>query len=120
MRAVVGVRGRQPSARTSWFVSRRVLPPLTVVAVVAALAASGPVTAAPDPVPGSILADVKPLPLDGVDRSFVPALADPDLFTSDPAKGARLSQARADAAAKLEDAEQDWLEASGALEQASA
>jgi ATP-binding cassette subfamily F protein 3 len=48
------------------------------------------------------------------------ALADPDLFLSNPAKGAALSKARADAAAKLADAEQNWLEASGALEEASA
>jgi len=48
------------------------------------------------------------------------ALADPDLFISDPAKGAALSKARAEAAAKLASAEQDWLEASDALEAASA
>jgi len=47
------------------------------------------------------------------------ALADPKLFTSDPAKGAALSKARADAGAKLAAAEQDWLEASGALEEVS-
>jgi len=48
------------------------------------------------------------------------ALADPDLFVSDPAKGAALSKARAEAAEKLAAAELDWLEASGALEEASA
>jgi ATP-binding cassette subfamily F protein 3 len=48
------------------------------------------------------------------------ALSDPDLFVSDPAKGAALSKARAEAADKLAAAEQDWLEASGALDEASA
>ncbi|MDT3686189.1 MAG: ABC-F family ATP-binding cassette domain-containing protein [Pseudorhodoplanes sp.] len=48
------------------------------------------------------------------------ALADPNLFTSDPAKGAALSKARAEAGVKLAAAEQDWLEASDALEEASA
>jgi ATP-binding cassette subfamily F protein 3 len=48
------------------------------------------------------------------------ALADPNLFTSDPAKGAALWKARAEAGAKLAAAEQDWLEASDALDEASA
>jgi ATP-binding cassette subfamily F protein 3 len=48
------------------------------------------------------------------------ALADPGLFASDPAKGASLSKARADAGERLAQAEQDWLEAAGALEDASA
>jgi ATP-binding cassette, subfamily F, member 3 len=48
------------------------------------------------------------------------ALADPNLFVADPAKGAALSKARAEAAEKLAAAEQDWLEASGELENASA
>jgi ATP-binding cassette subfamily F protein 3 len=48
------------------------------------------------------------------------ALADPSLFTSDPAKGAALAKARAEAGAKLAAAEQEWLEASDALEEASA
>lgn len=48
------------------------------------------------------------------------ALADPNLFMSDPAKGAALSKARADAGAKLATAEHEWLEASGALDEASA
>jgi ATP-binding cassette subfamily F protein 3 len=48
------------------------------------------------------------------------ALADPGLFASDPAKGASLSKARAEAGEKLAQAEQDWLEAAGALEDASA
>jgi ATP-binding cassette, subfamily F, member 3 len=47
------------------------------------------------------------------------ALADPNLFVADPAKGAALSKARAEAAEKLAAAEQDWLEASGELENAS-
>jgi ATP-binding cassette subfamily F protein 3 len=47
------------------------------------------------------------------------ALADPDLFISDPARGAALSKARAEAADKLAAAEQDWLEASAQLEDAS-
>jgi len=47
-------------------------------------------------------------------------LADPKLFASDPAKGAALSKARTDAGDKLAQAEQDWLEASHALDQASA
>lgn len=48
------------------------------------------------------------------------ALADPKLFASDPAKGAALSKARTDAGDKLTQAEHDWLEASHALDQASA
>jgi ATP-binding cassette subfamily F protein 3 len=48
------------------------------------------------------------------------ALADPNLFVADPAKGAALSKARAETAAKLADAEQEWLEASGALDEALA
>ena len=48
------------------------------------------------------------------------ALADPTLFVSDPAKGAALSKARADAGTKLAAAEQDWLEASAALDEVSA
>ena len=48
------------------------------------------------------------------------ALADPDLFARDPAKGASLAQARAEAGAKLAQAEHDWLEAAGAMEALSA
>jgi ATP-binding cassette subfamily F protein 3 len=48
------------------------------------------------------------------------ALADPDLFTKDPAKGAQLSRERADAVAGLEKAEEEWLALSGELEEASA
>jgi ATP-binding cassette subfamily F protein 3 len=47
------------------------------------------------------------------------ALADPNLFISDPAKGTALSKARAEAADKLAAAEQDWLEASTELDEAS-
>lgn len=48
------------------------------------------------------------------------ALAAPELFVKDPAKGAELSRKRADLAAQLEQVEEDWLAASGELEQASA
>jgi ATP-binding cassette subfamily F protein 3 len=48
------------------------------------------------------------------------ALSDPDLFARDPAKGALIAQARSEADAKLAQAEQDWLEAAGALEALSA
>jgi ATP-binding cassette subfamily F protein 3 len=43
-----------------------------------------------------------------------------DLFAKDPKKGAQLSKARADAAAALERAEEEWLEASAALEAVNA
>jgi ATP-binding cassette subfamily F protein 3 len=46
------------------------------------------------------------------------ALADPALFSSDPAKGSALSKARAEAGDKLAQAEQEWLDAAGALEAA--
>ena len=42
-------------------------------------------------------------------------LADPNLFSRDPARGAKLGEARAEAAAQLEQAEAAWLEASAAL-----
>ena len=41
------------------------------------------------------------------------------LFTTDPAKAAQVSKARAEAASKLAVAEEEWLGASAALEQAS-
>ena len=44
------------------------------------------------------------------------ALADPALFTRDPARGASLSRERADATTALERAEATWIEASEALE----
>ena len=43
------------------------------------------------------------------------ALADPALFTRDPARGASLSRERADAMSALERAEAAWIEASEAL-----
>jgi ATP-binding cassette subfamily F protein 3 len=42
------------------------------------------------------------------------------LFATDPAKAAQVSKARAEAASKLEKAEEEWLGASTALEEASA
>ena len=47
------------------------------------------------------------------------ALADPLLFTRDPAKGAAVSRKRAEAARKLEAAELRWLAASEAYESAA-
>ncbi|WP_181707420.1 ABC-F family ATP-binding cassette domain-containing protein [Chthonobacter rhizosphaerae] len=46
------------------------------------------------------------------------ALADPDLFTRDPAKGAKLSKERADALKAIDAAEEEWLELSGTYEAA--
>ncbi|HVX99891.1 MAG TPA: ABC-F family ATP-binding cassette domain-containing protein [Pseudorhodoplanes sp.] len=48
------------------------------------------------------------------------ALGTPDLFAKDPAGGAALARKRADLAAQLAKAEEDWLAASGELEAASA
>jgi ATP-binding cassette subfamily F protein 3 len=48
------------------------------------------------------------------------ALAQPGLFARDPAKAATLAKARADAAAALARAEDDWLTASAEYEAASA
>lgn len=48
------------------------------------------------------------------------ALGAPDLFAKDPAAGAALARKRADLAAQLASAEEDWLAASGELEAASA
>lgn len=45
-------------------------------------------------------------------------LADPALFASDPDAGSRSAKRRADAARALEEAEEDWLEASARLEAA--
>jgi ATP-binding cassette subfamily F protein 3 len=47
-------------------------------------------------------------------------LSDPDLFTNDPAKGADLSRDRARAVKALSTAEEEWLEAGAALEEAAA
>ncbi len=46
------------------------------------------------------------------------ALADPALFTRDPAKGAKLSKDRADCARAIDAAEEEWLELSGEYEAA--
>ncbi|WP_370674207.1 ABC-F family ATP-binding cassette domain-containing protein [Pleomorphomonas sp. PLEO] len=46
------------------------------------------------------------------------ALADPALFTSDPAKGARLSKERADALRGLDTLEEEWLTLSAEYEEA--
>jgi ATP-binding cassette subfamily F protein 3 len=46
------------------------------------------------------------------------ALAEPGLFTGNPARAASLAKGRADAAAALSRAEEDWLEASAAFEAA--
>jgi ATP-binding cassette subfamily F protein 3 len=48
------------------------------------------------------------------------ALAGGALFSTDPVKAGHLSKARADAAAKLTAAEEEWLEASAAYEEANA
>jgi ATP-binding cassette subfamily F protein 3 len=50
---------------------------------------------------------------------FDKALADPLLFTKDPAKGSAVSKKRADAARKLEAAEKNWLAAQEAYELAA-
>jgi ATP-binding cassette subfamily F protein 3 len=47
------------------------------------------------------------------------ALAIPDLFVKDPAKGEKLSKARAEWAKKLEAAEANWIEAAERYEEAS-
>jgi len=47
-------------------------------------------------------------------------LADPQLFTRDPQKAAGFAKTRADAATALAKAEEDWLEASAAYEDANA
>jgi ATP-binding cassette subfamily F protein 3 len=47
-------------------------------------------------------------------------LAEPGLFARDPQQAARLAKTRADTAATLAKAEEDWLDASAAYEQASA
>jgi ATP-binding cassette subfamily F protein 3 len=47
-------------------------------------------------------------------------LAEPGLFARDPAKAAAFAKARADHAAALARAEEDWLEASAAVEAAMA
>ncbi len=44
------------------------------------------------------------------------ALAEPDLFTKDPAKGASLSKKRSDAVAALARTEEEWLETSSSFE----
>jgi len=47
------------------------------------------------------------------------ALADPGLFTRDPAQASALAKSRADAARGLASAEEEWLEASAAYEEAT-
>jgi ATP-binding cassette subfamily F protein 3 len=53
-------------------------------------------------------------------RRLDEALADPGLFTRDPAAGARLSKERADTARALDAAEDEWLTLSGEYEDAEA
>ena len=48
------------------------------------------------------------------------ALAEPSLFTQDPAKGARLSKERADAVRNLDTFEEEWLILSAEYEEAEA
>jgi ATP-binding cassette subfamily F protein 3 len=48
------------------------------------------------------------------------ALADPQAFTRDPQRAAQLAKARAEAVDGIAAAEEDWLEASSAYEQAGA
>jgi ATP-binding cassette subfamily F protein 3 len=43
----------------------------------------------------------------------------PDLFTRDPKQAAQLSKARAGAESALRRAEEDWLEASSAFDEAA-
>ncbi|KQW23245.1 glycosyl transferase family 1 [Afipia sp. Root123D2] len=55
----------------------------------------------------------------GIIAKIDTALALPDLFTRDPKQAAQLSKARAAAAAALERAEENWLEASSSYDQAA-
>jgi ATP-binding cassette, subfamily F, member 3 len=52
----------------------------------------------------------------GIIEKIDAALALPDLFTRDPKQAAQLAKARASAAAALQRAEEEWLEASALLE----
>ncbi|TAK49940.1 MAG: ABC-F family ATP-binding cassette domain-containing protein [Xanthobacteraceae bacterium] len=58
--------------------------------------------------------------INGILAKIDAALALPDLFAREPDKAAQLAKARAAATAALEKAEEDWLEASGSLEAATA
>jgi ATP-binding cassette subfamily F protein 3 len=57
--------------------------------------------------------------INGIMAKIDAALALPDIFAREPAKAAQLSKARSAAAAALQRAEEDWLEASASLEAAS-
>jgi ATP-binding cassette subfamily F protein 3 len=58
--------------------------------------------------------------LHGEIDKFDAALAEPGLFATDPAKGEKLSKARAEAVRKLEAAETHWIEAAETYEAAGA
>ena len=57
--------------------------------------------------------------INGIIAKIDTALALPDIFTRDPKQAAQLSQARANAASALERAEEEWLEASAQLDEAT-
>jgi ATP-binding cassette subfamily F protein 3 len=57
--------------------------------------------------------------INGIIAKIDTALALPDIFTRDPKQAAQLTQARANAASALERAEEEWLEASAQLDEAS-
>ena len=57
--------------------------------------------------------------INGIIAKIDTALALPDIFTRDPKQAAQLTQARANAASALERAEEEWLEASAQLDEAT-
>ena len=57
--------------------------------------------------------------INGIIAKIDTALALPDIFTRDPKQAVQLTQARANAAAALERAEEEWLEASTQLDEAA-
>jgi ATP-binding cassette subfamily F protein 3 len=57
--------------------------------------------------------------INGIIAKIDTALALPDIFTRDPRQATQLTQARANAATALERAEEEWLEASALLDEAT-
>ncbi len=57
--------------------------------------------------------------INGIIAKIDTALALPDIFSRDPKQAAQLTQARANAASALERAEEEWLEASAQLDEAT-
>jgi ATP-binding cassette subfamily F protein 3 len=57
--------------------------------------------------------------ISGIIAKIDAALALPDIFSRDPKQAIQLTQARANAASALERAEEDWLQASAAVDQAA-